>query len=281
MRSIRTVSAAALAVTIGLVVASSEGLGQERFFDFPLTIDGQTVEAFLADRDQAEEVLSGLLEIDVVAQRAQAINVLQRIDEGVATQEEVPVALSGLGGFGALLVARAYFFEEAHKIRGRIRDYLYVEDDQSGHLAVEVRTEFFASVKDRDSGKAPLRTELLHWDVDVEDAYGIHHRGLDFTNPFPQVDLALPGYAIAGIWARDLKYKLHAKGTGIVVRHVYRKIDDDAIVRLPSTDPRYLSTDESCIDLLFNPYPPETELPPQIGFCLGRCDHPPIVNTGG
>jgi hypothetical protein len=78
-----------------------------------------------------------------------------------------------------------------------------------------------------------------------------------------------------------LKYKLNAKGTGIVVRHVYRKVDSDPIELLPPTDPRYASTAESCIDLLFNPYPPETELPPQIGYCLGRCEQPAILNTGG
>jgi hypothetical protein len=281
MRSIRFMSATALAVAIGFVFNSSQSLGQEHFFDFPLAINGQTVEEFLANRDQAEQLLNGLMEIDVVEQRAQGISLLERIDQGIATQEEVPDALTGIGGFGTLLAARAYFFDEAHRVQGRIRDYVYVEDAQSGHLAVDVRTEFFASAKDRDSGGLPTRTELLHWDIDVEGVYEIHHRGLDFTNPFPQVDLALPGYAIAAIWARDLKYKLHARGPGIVVRHVYRKIDEDPIARLPSTDPRYASTDASCIDLLFNPYPPETELPPQIGYCLGRCEHPPIVNTGG
>jgi hypothetical protein len=281
MRNIRARSAAMLAATIGFVFASPQGLGQERFFDFPLSIDGRTVEEFLANRAQAGEVLNGLLEMNVVDQRDQAIDLLERIDQNLATQQEVPVALRGIGGFGTLLAARAYFFNEAHRVQGRIRDYIYVEDGQSGHLAVDVRTEFFSSVKDRDSGKPPNKTELLHWDIDVAGIYQIHQRGTDFLNPFPQVALDLPGYAIFGIWARDLKYKLHAKGTGITVRHVYRKIDGDPIVLLPSTDPRYDSTDASCIDLLFNPYPPEIELPPQIGYCLGRCDHPAIVNTGG
>jgi hypothetical protein len=281
MRSIRARSAAALGVAIGFVVASSQTLAQEHFFDFPLAIAGQTVEEFLANRDQAEEVLNRALELDVVGQRTQVIDLLERIDRGIATQEEVPDALSGIGGFSTLLAVRAYLFNEAHRVQGKIRDYVYVDNDKSGHLAVDVRTEFFASAKDRDSGELPIRTELLHWDIDVEGVYKIHPRGFDFLDPFPQVALALPGNAIAGIWARDLKYKLHARGIGIKVRHVYRKIDDDPIARLPSTDPRYASTDASCIDLLFHPYPPETELPPQIGYCLGRCDHPAIINTGG
>jgi hypothetical protein len=281
MRSNHTGSAAALAVAIGFIVASSQSLGQEHFFDFPLAINGQTVEEFLGARDQAEELLNGLLELDVVGQRDQLINLLEGIDRGDATQEDIPDALSGIGGFSTLLALRAYLFNEAHRVQGKIRDYVYVDSDKSGHLAVDVRTEFFASAKDRDSGELPIRTELLHWDIDVEGVYKIHQRGFDFLNPFPQVDLVLPGNAIAGIWARDLKYKLHARGIGIKVRHVYRKIDDGLITRLPSTDFRYASTDASCIDLLFHPYPPETELPPQIGYCLGRCDHPAIINTGG
>lgn len=281
MPSIRSVTAATLICTVGFAFASTESIGQEDFFDFPLAIDGSTVEEFVADADRAAETLGALLEVDVVEQRAQAIALLQGIDQLSFTQEEVPAALRGIGGFGVQLVARAFLLEEAHRVRGRIRDYVYVDDTKSGHLAVDVRTEFFASAQDRDSGQSPLRTELLHWDIEVENVYEVHPRGLDFTDPFPEADLTLPGYAIASIWNRDLKYKLNAKGTGIVVRHVYRKVDSNPIELLPPTDPRYASTAESCIDLLFNPYPPETELPPQIGYCLGRCEQPAILNTGG
>jgi hypothetical protein len=179
------------------------------------------------------------------------------------------------------LVARAFLLGQALRVRGRIRDYVYVEDTQSGHLAVDVTTEFFASAKDRDSGQPPLQTELLHWDIEVENAYQVHPRGLDFLDPFPQVDLKLPGYAIASIWNRDLRYKLHAKGRGIIVRHIYRKVDNGPLERVPSADPRYARTDEACIDLLLHPYPPETELPAQIGYCLGRCEQAAVVNTGG
>ncbi|MCE3248287.1 MAG: hypothetical protein K0R41_2112, partial [Geminicoccaceae bacterium] len=171
MRSIHTRSAAALAVAIGFVFAPSQTRGQEHFFDFPLAINGQTVEEFLAARDQAEEVLNGLLELDVVGQRAQLMDLLERIDRGVATQEEVPDALSGIGGFSTLLAVRAYLSDEAHRVQGKIRDYVYVDSDKSGHLAVDVLTEFFASAKDRDSGELPIRTELLHWDIDVEGVY--------------------------------------------------------------------------------------------------------------
>jgi hypothetical protein len=281
MRSIRSVTAAALVSTLGSSFASTEGFGQEGFFDFPLAVEGSTVQGLLENRDRTEEILNALLDFDVVEQRSRLVRLLEGIDAGTLAQEEVPVALSGLGGFGAVLLARSYAFNEVHEVHGKIRDYVYDEGSKSGHLAVDVRTRFFASVKDRDSGKPPIRTELLHWDVDVDGVYEVHARGLDFLNPFPDVALALPGYAIASIWNRDLRYKLHAKGTGIVVRHVYRKIDDGPIHLLPTTDPRYVSTAASCIDLLLHPYPPELELPPQIGYCLGRCEHPAILNTGG
>ena len=229
----------------------------------------------------SSKLFTTLLELDVVDQRAQALELLRGIEAGTLAQDQVPAAFRGIGGFGVGLLAKAYFFGEVHKVQGKIRDYVYDEGAKSGHLAVDVRTLTFASVKDRDSGKPPTKTELLHWDIDVEGVYEVHSRGLDFLDPFPDVDLTLPGYAIAGIWIRDLRYKLHAKGTGIKVRHIYRKVDDGPIELLPAADPLYASTGDSCIDLLFNPYPPELELPPQIGYCLGRCEHPAILNTGG
>jgi hypothetical protein len=277
MRDIRTVMAAMILI----VLTSAESVGQEGFFDFPLSVDGQTVQEFLSDEDRAAAVLSGLLEVDIRSDRAREL--LESIERGIVPLEEAPVALRGIGGFGALLVARAFVFKEAHQVQGRIRDYVYVDATKSGHLAVDVRTQFFASAEDRDSGKPPIGAELLHWDIDVDGAYVVHEREGPRDDPFPQVDLTLPGYAIASIWdpIRDLKYKLHAKGTGIVIRHVYRKVEGGTLELLPPEDPRYGPTDESCIDTLFNPYPPETELPPQRGFCLGRCAQPFIVNTGG
>jgi hypothetical protein len=281
MRNIPSIIAATIISTLGFACASTESLGQEGFFDFPMTVEGSTVDDLLSDRERIEQTLNTLLEIDVVDQRAQAIELLQGLDEGRFVQDQVPLALRGIGSFGVRLLARSYFFGEVQKVQGKIRDYVYDEGTKGGHLAVDVRTLIFTSAKDRDLGKPPIRTELLHWDIDVDGVYEVHSRGLDFLDPFPDVDLALPGYAIASIWIRDLRYKLHAKGTGIVVRHIYRKIDDNPIELLPTTDPLYASTDASCIDLLFHPYPPELELPPQIGYCLGRCDHPAIVNTGG
>ena len=104
MPSIRSVTAATLICTVEFAFASTESIGQEDFFDFPLAIDGSTVEEFVADADRAAETLGALLEVDVVEQRAQAIALLQGIDQLSFTQEEVPAALRGIGGFGVQLV---------------------------------------------------------------------------------------------------------------------------------------------------------------------------------
>jgi hypothetical protein len=296
MKSIRSMTAAALTVTIASAFASTESAGQEGFFDFPLAVNSMTVEEFVS-RGDALATLNRLLliglngqaidspiDLNIGADRDEVIAVLQQIEEGSVSRQDVPwLALHGIGGFGTRLVLRAFLLNEAHKVQGKIRDYNYMDATKSGHLAVDVTTQFFASVEDRDAGRPPVRAELLHWDIDVDGAYEVHERGTDRNNPFPQVDLALPGHAIASIWSpvRDLKYKLHAKGMGIIVRHIYRKVDGGAMELLPSTDHRYTQTDESCIDLLFNPYPPERELPSQNGYCLGRCEDPAIINTGG
>jgi hypothetical protein len=285
MTSIRFGRIAVFIALAGLPGVPALGHEQETFFEFPLSVNGMTVEEFVADEASALEILNTLEGIDLSTadSRDNLIQLLQRTDQGFVSQEEVPAAMHGLGGIGTSLVLRAILLKEAHRAQGRIRDYVYVDQDKSGHLGVDVIIQYFASAQDRDAGAAPIRTELLHWDIDVDGAYVVHERTGPRENPFPQVTLTLPEHAIASIWdpTRDLKYKLHARGTDIIVRHVYRKAEGGAIELLPSTDYRYTSTADSCIDLLFNPYPPEFELPPQKGYCLGRCEHPFIVNTGG
>jgi hypothetical protein len=285
MQGVRNIKARILIVTLGFFLLSNKSFGQEGVFEFPLSIGGQALEEFLLDRDGAGNILRQADDFDI--DDPQLPTLLQRINEGYVPLQQVPdnqQGLLGIGAFGLRLVLGAYLEGWAYKVRGKIRDYVYVDETHSGHLAVEVGIQTFASAATRDAGGPPIRVESLHWDIDVDGAYQVHERGTDLNNPFPGVtDLTLPAEAISSIWDpfRDLKYKLHAKGTKIIVRHVYRKINGGPLELLPSNDFRYTSTEESCIDLLFNPFPPETQLPHQNGYCLGRCKHPFIVNTGG
>lgn len=77
-------------------------------------------------------------------------------------------------------------------------------------------------------------------------------------------------------YKRQFNYKLHAQGNKIHILTVF--LDDNLV---DANDPVYTSDPDSCIDIFFKEKPPANELPRQFGYCMGRCDHPPILNTSG
>jgi len=172
-------------------------------------------------------------------------------------------------------------------VAGRIRDFIYDRATSLGHLAVDVVTEF-------QSG----RREFYHWDV---EARLVVHRRQDHRpdDPFPDVDLVLPRALLdpasdRNIWRRGLNLKLHARGCDVRVQKIYRRIDDGPLERLPFQNPLYASTPATCVDLLAASLDDAGEVPPTTYqelrrflpgqqrplYCLGRCGHPTIVNSG-
>ena len=76
--------------------------------------------------------------------------------------------------------------------------------------------------------------------------------------------------------------KLWAKGLTIHVEKVERLLPNGNWHVLGSGHPLYQVTDESCIDMMFQATTPPATLPPGTTppfYCLGRCDHPPLINT--
>lgn len=272
----------------GLEIPENRGLPEPReiLSPLPLFVDGVPVEEFVADEEQvraAVEQMEGLAGLSDEA----LIEMLQAIEAREVTVDDVPPALRGISGLPTQFVLRAWLFGEHYLFAGKIRDWLYIDEDKdgkagSGHLAVDMKYWRYDSVADFQAGAPPNQIILLHWHIQVNDAYNVHPRQNDYNAPFPDVDLVVPQEAIDSIWhpARDLRWKLHARGQGIIIREVFRKVDDNPIELLPPTHPVYGLTDEACVDVLFHPYPPEIELPPQLGYCLGRCEEPHIVNTG-
>lgn len=273
----------------GLEIPEDRGLPvveqiREILNPLPLFVDGIPVDAFVADDEQVREALAqleGLADLD----DPELVELLQAIEAGEVMGGEVPPALRGISGLTTELMLRAWLFNEYYLFAGKIRDWLYIDKNGkagSGHLAVDMKYWRYDSVSDFQNGVPPNQIKLLHWHIQVNDAYNVHPRNGPYDNPFPDVDLTLPQEAIDSIWhpARDLRWKLHARGQGIIIRELYQKVDDNPIELLPPTHHRRFETDETCIDVLFHPYPPEIELPPQLGYCLGRCEKPHIVNTG-
>lgn len=77
------------------------------------------------------------------------------------------------------------------------------------------------------------------------------------------------------------QYKLWARGNSITINEIALKPEGDVVfTKLPMSDPRYKIGPDSCIDMLFVREPPSDlgRLGPPF-YCLGRCDHPGLVNT--
>jgi hypothetical protein len=201
---------------------------------------------------------------------------LERLRQGDAFPVDVrgvPSALGGIAGFAVVSFLEAYAAESRPRvgptISGKIKDYVFNEDDLSGHLAVDTRVYFpWSGIIDR-----------FHWDIEVRPGtYQVIPHSGNPNNPFPNT-VAFDKKKLKDIDARGLDHKLFAQGPGIRVRHVYKIRDDGSIKRLSNNHPYYASTLDSCIDLMFAGKPPAIRLPPQIGYCLGRCAQPAVVNT--
>jgi len=195
--------------------------------------------------------------------------------------------------------------EYRSKICGKIRDYLFVNKTKSGHLSVELAHEEFLT-KQNFLDCDPNHVTIYHWDIEIAHyGYSVHHRDdialKDPTkSPFPTLPsptdedgkpvVVFPPHALdpddpRSIWCRGLDHKLFARGKDVKIINVYRKIDDYPLMRIDENDADgmrfYVSTEESCVDIMFKGYPPESQLPPQVEYCLGRCENPPIINSGG
>lgn len=230
------------------------------------------------------EVLSEIEGIDLAtpADRRKTEAFLTRLRAGeIGAADAVPPALRGLAGFEVreqLEVAVAPVDAQLSKtFAGKIRAYLFNENTGAGYLEVETR------VTTRVQG-TPVSVDRYYWWIAVGaaggDGFTVHERqDSQPDNPFPGT-INLPAEAKAfdnpdGIWQRGLDHKLFAQGETIAVLAVTRNGR-----LLPPDDPVYSTSPASCIDLLLRGYPPRETLPEQRAYCLGRCEHPMILNTG-
>lgn len=203
--------------------------------------------------------------------------------------------------------------EYRSKICGKIRDYLFVDQTKSGHLSVELTHEEFLT-RQSFLDCEPDQVTTYHWDIEVlEGGFEVLDRNDAALNDDEQPlflampegqdgkdVVAFPPHALdpedpRSVWCRCLDHKLLARGEKVRIVNVYRKVeccdlncghpDCGKLIRLDETkdDEKkfYVSTDESCIDLMFKGAPPASELPPQVEYCLGRCENPPVINSGG
>jgi len=155
------------------------------------------------------------------------------------------------------------------------------DEKMNGHLGVDMCIDDVASNTRR----------FYHWDIEVvHNGFSVTERDdSNPSNPFG-LAMAMPAGALDrdnrhSIWYRDLKYKLGAKGESIKVRNVYfRELSSkirQKLERLSQSHQYYQTSADSCIDLFTPHYPPATFIELDGNdYCLGRCAHPAIYNSG-
>lgn len=250
-------------------------------------------------RELAKEFREFGIDLDTPKGRSEALKQIERLREGEATAEETAGPLLGIEGISTAAFLRSALAPNFRVVtKGRIRDYIYLEQEESGHLAVDMLTEIY------DSGKL-VWTIFHHWDIELLKGHFKKHirqgSPSNPNNPFPTLpEFQLPPEALdpnnpRSIWARDLNLKIYAKGVdAIKIRNVFLQINNGEIRRLPDSNALYKVTEKSCVDLFTTGFPPG-ETPPSViapksatelfaregDYCLGRCAHPFIINTGG
>jgi hypothetical protein len=250
------------------------------FEEWALVVKGVPIQRLVEDRERLREAVIELVDTDNQGQISEWVAVVRSRDGNAA---DVPLNLRGLAGFSAVQLLESYVatfsgLDAQRRVSGKIVDYIFDDAEKAGHLAVNTKIEYF-DTSESYASEVPDDVKRYHWDIEVtKGTYLVVPHSGDRNDPFPGT-LALVEPTLTNIETRELDHKLWAKGTGIVVRHVYEVFSDGSIARLPDTHPFYMSTEASCIDMMFKGYPPAIRLPVQRFYCLGRCDHPEVVNT--
>lgn len=132
-------------------------------------------------------------------------------------------------------------------------------------------------------GRIISMTDAVRWEVEVrDDGFSVREREYaDPTDPFPDT-LDFSPEMVNRVNSLGFQYKLWAEGDSINIIEVARKDDGETdFTRLDLSEPEYKVGPESCIDMMFVDPPPQmlNGIGPPL-YCLGRCDHPHLINTG-
>lgn len=264
---------AAPAVTeIPPAATESPTANEEGFEDWSLIVDGMTIEDLLEDRATAGALLREVLDADLNDEELVALLALAKEDTTTLADLRERLGdsdrLSGIDALPIVQFLTAYVNGEQQKVRGKIRQYYFNDEEKGGYLEVDTIVETL-------QGGVVTETDTYFWAIAVRPpTYQVIDHSGDRDDPFPGT-LPLMEPKLTEIEMRKLDQKLWAKGPGIVIIAVERNG-----VLLPTTNYLYTSTAASCIDMMFWGYPPRSELPiKQEAFCLGRCQHPMVVNT--
>lgn len=221
------------------------------------------------------------------AQEAGETNVLGGLGgipaHGFLRAAEMALDAKGMLKAGVVLKVDGQILESVQIIPGYVEPgYYYDAEIDSGHLWVRMHYSI-------GLGAAPIASWAYRFNVSVGPGHFKVAKRDDSSSAdvFPNSNTVPISKALAE--SRGAKYKLWARGTSVRVDRVDYDPDYDpanpnfSLVTLndPNLGDLYVTNDESCIDMMFQDYPPET-LPAGAEppfYCLGRCANPPIINT--
>lgn len=278
-----------------------------------LVLEGQTFDHIVADKAR----LTTALESFGINATKGPPKYIKRLIQAIRDADKANTPIAGFGGINwtfaqALLDngedklhPNTEEFDPAASVSaivtGKITGYEYKPGNRSGYM--EAITYIHRNTA--RGGTAKPKTDAYRWKISIA-AGGyivIPHSGdrnIPFRDPNDPTKPVLPfsAQALNEIEVRGFTHKLWAKGTKIEVLSVDQDKNHKPhkpkwkLLNKTSHTNLYLMTPDSCIDMMFK-IPAGGKVPETMtdllayvaggrlpGYCLGRCGHPFIVNTG-
>lgn len=196
----------------------------------------------------------------------------------------------------ALKPANGHYDQSGKRVvvsmEGKITHYKFTPnaaDPTKGSGELTVITAVTSRVIPNGAGNPPPKTVGYKWEIEVlTDGFEVvGYDSSDPADPFPGT-MTFSESMVNRIESLGFQFKLWAKGEKIQVNNIERDMnfdwDSPVWAPLPNAGPfkrLYESDSDSCIDMMFVEYPPEDfdDLNGPPWYCLGRCEHPAIVNS--
>lgn len=279
--------------------------GNRKLVSRDLVVDGKALYDFLGDQDSIQKIIFGP---EGIFPNEDVNNILDQLEERGDTDNvrDLSPALCGVDGFWVTKLLRAFIGRvrqgnEDHrcKFSGQIIEFDLTPSSPStgeGRIVVDVVVETFNNKE--QILLCCAEKKIFRWVILIKN-YTIHKRTEIesdlFMNPFPTLsDFDFPTSALdpdnpSSVWCRCLNRKLYAKGEDLHIEEILCGPNESELEPLDKERNHcwYDVTETSCVDLMLKVN--DGNLPTSIedlfqvdgDYCLGRCLHPPVFNTGG
>lgn len=273
-----------------------------------LTIAGKDINALLENEKELQAALKLFADHDDKYDGNLGVLINQLNDSNLAADKKAP-GFTGIGGALAREIVNIVHTEALGPAG------LY-DSDSSVVIAMDgqiIAYEFDGSVDEPGNGSMTVITAVtskkypslgppkpkvvgFKWEIEVvgNGLRVVEYDDSDPSDPFPNT-MTFSREMLERIERKQFKYKLWAEGTDIVVENVWRKENfrwsrahnpsywGGPLPRTGDSEWKrlYESNPDSCIDMMFVNQPPADfgDLRGPPWYCLGRCEHPGIVNS--